>query len=115
MNLERIVSLTLRIGVILSSALVILGLILFYVEGRGVTINSSYFDLTRLAYGIAHLDPLAIILLGVLVLVATPVIRVLELGVNYVVSDKDKLYVILSFAVLTLMLVGILLLPRIVG
>ncbi|BBD73079.1 membrane protein [Sulfodiicoccus acidiphilus] len=114
MNLERVVSLTLRTGVILSSALVIGGLVLFYVEGRNTTISSSYFNLSRMAQGLLHLDPLAIIMLGVAVLVATPVIRVLELGINYVAADRDRLYVALSFAVLALMLIGILLLPHVV-
>jgi uncharacterized membrane protein len=112
-DLAKIVSLTLRIGVILSSAFVITGLVLYYLEHDKSVYNTSYYSISTLLQGLAAGRPEAIILVGVIILIATPVIRVLELGLDFVYK-KDKLYVLLSFAVLTVMLIGILLVPRLI-
>ncbi|PSN91341.1 hypothetical protein B9Q03_04480 [Candidatus Marsarchaeota G2 archaeon OSP_D] len=112
-DLAKIVSLTLRIGVILSSAFVITGLVLYYLEHDKSVYNTSYYSTSTLLQGLAAGKPEAIILVGVIILIATPVIRVLELGLDFVYK-KDKLYVLLSFAVLTVMLIGILLVPRLI-
>ncbi len=112
-DLARIVSLTLRIGVILSSAFVITGLALYYLEHDKVVYNTSHYSVSTLLQGLAAGRPEAIILVGVIILIATPIIRVLELGLDFVYK-KDKIYILLSFAVLAVMLIGILLVPRLI-
>ncbi|MEM3670446.1 MAG: DUF1634 domain-containing protein [Thermoprotei archaeon] len=112
MNLERIISLTLRVGVILSSVLVVSGLTLFYIEGGNSHVNTSMYSLVQLFEGLTSAQPVSLILVGVIVLVATPTLRVLELVLNYV-WEKDRLYVLLSGLVLALMLTGIIVVPLI--
>jgi len=112
-DLAKVVSLTLRVGVITSSVLVIAGLILVYLEHLRTIFNTSHYSFVGVLQGLEAGKPEAIILLGVIVLISTPIVRVLELALDFAYK-KDKLYVILSFAVLTFMLLGIILLPRLV-
>ena len=110
MRLERVVSLTLRIGVITASVLVVVGLILYFAEGDMSSLVSSNFNVGQVLAGLARADPLSIIFLGVIVLIATPLLRVLELALDYA-WERDRIYVLLSLIVLVLMVVGIVLLP----
>ncbi|MDG6999089.1 MAG: DUF1634 domain-containing protein [Nitrososphaerota archaeon] len=110
MKLEGIISLTLRTGVILSSILVVSGSVLYFVTGSISTLTSSSFGLDQIATGLTAGDPIAIILLGVVILILTPVLRVFELFLNYL-WEKDRLYVLLSFLVFFFMVFGIVLLP----
>jgi uncharacterized membrane protein len=112
-DLAKIVSLTLRVGVILSSVFVVTGLVLYYLEHDHTTHNTSYYSLPTLWQGLLAGRPEAIILVGVMILVITPIARVLELGLDFL-YNKDKLYVLLSFMVLALMLIGIVLMPRLI-
>jgi uncharacterized membrane protein len=110
LNLEKIISYTLRIGVILSALLVIIGLAIYFVEGdRNLSVSSS-FDFFQVFVGLARGDPLAIMLLGVIVLVLTPLLRVFELVLSYA-WERDRLYITLSSVVLLFMVAGIILLP----
>lgn len=110
MNLERLIGYTLRTGVILSSLLVVIGSILYFVEGDTSLAVSSNFGVYNVLSELARGDPLAIIFLGVIVLIATPVVRVFELFLSYA-WERDKSYILLSFLVLFLMMLGIILLP----
>ncbi|MDG6925983.1 MAG: DUF1634 domain-containing protein [Nitrososphaerota archaeon] len=110
MNLERVIALTLRIGVVLSASLVAGGLVLFYAEGLANPPASSSFTLPAVIAGVAGGNPVSLMLLGIVVLVITPVLRVSELALNYL-WQRDRLYAVISLLVLLLMMVGIVLLP----
>jgi uncharacterized membrane protein len=110
MKLERVISLTLRTGVILSATLVVLGLLLYYAEGTPSVLRTSSVSVYSVFIGLLSLKPESVILLGVIILIATPVVRVLELFVDYL-WGRDKMYAALSFVVLFVMLVGIFVLP----
>jgi uncharacterized membrane protein len=110
LKLERIISLTLRIGVISSSLLVVAGLALYLISGAKSFIPTSELSGIQVIKLLTQGSPEGIILTGVMVLIFTPVVRVLELLFDYAWA-KDKIYAILSLAVLTLMLFGIFMLP----
>jgi uncharacterized membrane protein len=110
MNLQRAVEITLRTGAIVSSALVSFGLVLYFVEGETSLNTTANFSVLQTFQGLSKGDPVAIILVGVVVLVATPVIRIVELLIGYV-EERDRMYVMMSLLVLVFMLVGIILLP----
>lgn len=106
---KYIISNTLRIGVIVASALVISGLIAFLALHPNADIfklNTSELSLTD------YTNPLTITLYGVIVLVSLPVLIVLEQVLIYS-SERDKIYIIISMAVAIIMLFAILGLPRI--
>lgn len=110
MRLERIISLTLRVGVISSALLVTAGLVLYYISGVNSFISTASLSGLEVAKLVMRGNPEGIILAGVIVLIFTPVARVFELLVDYAWS-RDKIYTLLSLAVLSLMLFGIFVLP----
>jgi uncharacterized membrane protein len=59
--------------------------------------------LTPVFEGIRHLDSRSIIRLGILLLIATPIMRVAYCVYNFA-TQKDKMYVVVSGIVLTVLL-----------
>ncbi|MEM0117866.1 MAG: DUF1634 domain-containing protein [Conexivisphaerales archaeon] len=110
MKLERIISLTLRVGVVTSAILVVSGLVLFYISGQSTFTQTSSLSASDVLRLLLAGNAEGVILLGVIVLILTPVARVFELALDYIWS-RDKVYIILSIAVLCLMLFGIIVLP----
>jgi uncharacterized membrane protein len=105
-EMEIIVSNFLRIGVLLSAVIVAIGLIVFLVSGNsGYT--GSYFPTTpsEVFKGILLFKPYAIILLGLMILIITPVFRV---GVSILVfiKEKDSLYVKITSLVFIILLIS---------
>jgi uncharacterized membrane protein len=108
-EMEIIVSNFLRIGVLLSAVIVAIGLIVFLVSGNsGYT--GSYFPTTpsEVFKGILLFKPYAIILLGLMILILTPVFRV---GVSILVfiKEKDSLYVKITSVVFIILLISFVL------
>ena len=117
MNAERFrtwVSTVLLVGVSASAILVAIG----FVGGLAVGWSGSLLgagpgatdptDFSGLLAGLGALRPIAIAQAGLLVLIATPVIRV---GVSLVAFaiERDRLYVALTSVVLALLLVSLVL------
>jgi uncharacterized membrane protein len=117
MNAERFriwVSTVLIVGVSASAVLVAIG----FVSGLAIGWTGSLLgaapsvadptDFSGLIAGLGALRPIAIAQAGLLVLIATPVVRV---GVSLVVFvlDRDRLYAAITAAVLGLLLLSLLL------
>jgi uncharacterized membrane protein len=105
----------LRIGVVVSVTVMVAGLALAFVKG-GLTqavMESRPFssEFAALARGIAAGDPFALIELGVLLLVLTPILRVFSAMVLFATEERDRLYTAVTFLVLV-MTVGSLLLIK---
>ena len=104
---EVLVSTVLRIGVLVSAALVAVGLGIHL--ARGGTDPKIFdhfsrvpFDLEHLggmARGIARLRGRSIIQLGLLVLIATPVVRV-AMSVGVFLRERDGTYIVITLIVL---------------
>lgn len=108
MDEKKIISTTLRFGVIIASALVISGLILFIVFENNMNIyslNTSNINLTNFK------DPSTITLYGIIALISIPFLIVLEQVIIYLV-EKDKIYIVISVTVLLLMLFAVLVMPK---
>ena len=88
MDMDRLISNVLRIGVVLSLILIIIGTLLLFVNNGSSgfplseiinvnsKINSSQFSLSDIINGIASFQGINFILLGIVVLVITPIARV---------------------------------------
>jgi uncharacterized membrane protein len=107
---ELIISGVLRGGVVLSAAIILLGVILYYL--RNPRANPAIaqpepfpHSLTAVLSGLAHVDGLAIIALGLLILLATPVIRVVVSIVAFAL-EGDRLYVAITALVLLILIVS---------
>ncbi len=123
--IEAIIGWILRVGVLASAALVALGVILLFVtQDTGYT--GSFNDLAQLVQysqnrlsafpstpadvlaGLAQFKPYAFIALGLLLLIATPVIRVAASVVIFVL-ERDYAYVLITLFVLLILVVSFLL------
>ncbi|HEV8053088.1 MAG TPA: DUF1634 domain-containing protein [Parachlamydiaceae bacterium] len=109
--LDDMLNLLLRVGLFLAITLVFLGGLLFLMENGKEIVDYSVFDgepasLKTLVNVFGANVPdrlLAIIQLGIILLIATPVFRVLACLIMFTVQ-RDILYVILSSLVLAILL-----------
>lgn len=125
MDFNDVIAYTLRIGVLISAALLILGFVLLVVSGKSgyysineiastaSMVNSSYFNANTIITGTITLNPVAIMFLGLVVLIATPVLRV-ALGLAQFIKEKDYIYSIITAIVLFNLLFAIFILPSLI-
>jgi Predicted membrane protein len=110
-----VVSLVLTVGVGVSAALIGVGLLSALSMGwEGSPIGASPGHTAPTSFGdlparLAVLEPLAIAQLGLLVLLATPVVRVAASVVAFA-SEGDRLYTAITAIVLAILLASIFLL-----
>jgi uncharacterized membrane protein len=108
-EVEIIISKSLKIGVILSAAVIFIGFIMFLVTGRSGYPGSTFpTNLMLIFKGAAALKPYAIILTGLFILILTPVFRV---GISVIVflKEKDYIYVKITAVVFAILIVSFLL------
>jgi uncharacterized membrane protein len=113
-RMETIMGRLLQVGVLLASAVVLLGGVLYLREhtGRPVDYRTFTSEAANLRYPLRlpHLlatgDAAAIVQLGILLLIATPVARVLFAVIGFAI-ERDRLYVGISLIVLAVLLFGL--------
>ncbi|MDP8023101.1 MAG: DUF1634 domain-containing protein [Nitrososphaeria archaeon] len=125
MDFNDVIAYTLRAGVLISAALLILGFVLLTFKGKAgyysineiastaSMINSSYFNANTIITGTMTLNPVAIIFLGLVILIATPVLRV-ALGLAQFIKEKDYIYSIITAIVLFNLIFAIFILPSLI-
>ncbi len=105
----------LQVGVLLASTVVFIGG-LFYLKAHAGT-TKDYRTFTGEPGSLRHPvellrllmtgDPAAIVQLGVLLLIATPIARVVFAAIGFAV-ERDRLYVAISLAVLVVLIFGLI-------
>ena len=111
LEIEIIIGALLRTGVILAAAVVLLGAGVYLAHYGLDAVNYSTFhgdpaflrSLTGIVRGALHLDGRAIIQLGLLILIATPVARVGFSAVAFAI-ERDSMYVGITLFVLAVLL-----------
>ena len=101
----------LRVGVTISAAIVFLGGILYLREPLAKSPDYSHFiaereslpNIVGVLQGAAHLNAGNIIQLGILLLIATPITRVVFCIAGFA-RQKDRLYVLISSSVLLILI-----------
>jgi uncharacterized membrane protein len=118
--MELLISDLLRIGVFTSLALIVIGTILSFVhhpayltspaELQRLTQAGAAFPFTWQAVvaGVQDLQGRAIVTLGLLILIATPIVRV-AVSVLAFIYQKDRIYTLITIAVLCLLLLSFVL------
>jgi uncharacterized membrane protein len=114
-RMELIMGRLLQAGVLLAAAVVLLGGAIYLFAHGGERSNYRVFVAKPLQLrhpaallgGIAHGDAAAIVDLGILLLVATPICRVIFAVVGFAI-ERDRLYVAISLTVLAVLLFGML-------
>jgi uncharacterized membrane protein len=111
-RMDLLISYVLRGGVLLSAGLLILGALLYALaalRSGSAAFPSTYpHSLGEIISGLSHGDPLAVLALGLLVLLLTPVARVL-VSILAFARERDWLYVAITALVLLILLVSFLL------
>lgn len=113
-DVEQVVGRLLQAGVIIASIVVVLGATLLLVRHGAEPTAFSVFrggsshlrSVSATFIGAVHGDPGAIVQLGLVLLIATPVARV-ALTLAAFAAQRDRLYVAMTALVLVLLLVGL--------
>lgn len=114
-RIEVIVGVLLRTGVILAAAVVLIGAVLYLARhGHEIPNYTSFHgepeslkSPVEIFQGVLHLSARAIIQLGLLLLIATPVARVLFSAIAFAI-ERDRMYVIITLVVLVILLLSLL-------
>lgn len=120
-DVEQYIGKLLRYGVMLSCAITLFGGVIYLLQHKGVMVDYSPVP-TGMAFGVEdylrelntifprmlNFDGAAIIQFGVLVLIATPIIRVAFSAFSFLI-EKDYLYVVITLIVLAIIMANMLL------
>ncbi len=110
-RIEVIIGALLRTGVMLAAAVVLFGAVVYLTRHGGEVPNYSAFrgepdnltSVTAILHGALGMSGRAIIQLGLLLLIATPVARVLFSAIAFAL-ERDYLYVCITLIVLGILL-----------
>jgi uncharacterized membrane protein len=105
----------LRVGVLLAAAFVLAGGVAYLFTHGGERPDYTHFDsetadlrsITGVANAAAHLQPRGLIQFGLLLLIATPIIRV-AFSLLAFVRERDRIYVAITSVVLVILLLSLL-------
>jgi uncharacterized membrane protein len=114
-RMEIIMGRLLQVGVLLAALVVAAGGVMYVIAHSGARSNYRVFTAkpievrhpAALLNGIVHGDPSSIIDVGILLLIATPICRVLFAVIAFAI-ERDRLYVAISLTVLAVLLFGML-------
>ena len=104
--IERMVSRVLVVGITISVALMAVGLVLSVWDAEGLP--SHVVPLVDLPGALRSLDPAAYLSLGIIVLIATPFVRVAGSIVAFA-REHDRRYVVITAVVLAVMCLSVVL------
>jgi uncharacterized membrane protein len=117
--MEVWISHVLRFGVLLAGAIVLSGVVIFVLQGAqpgrpttlgelaGPEAQPVARSVRAITDGVRAGDPVAIIQLGVLVLILTPIVRV-AMTVGLFIAQGDRLFVLFTTVVLGILLAGLI-------
>ena len=113
-RLERIISMVLRTGVILSAVVVMLGGACYLVRHRNEAANyyvfqgvpAEYRGVRAILHAMGPSNCRAIIQFGLLVLIATPIARVAVSLVGFAM-ERDRTYVVITSIVLAILIYSV--------
>lgn len=106
---ELFISSSLRVGVYLSAVVILIGMIMFFTTGSsGYPVDQFPTTVRAILSGTIYLKPSAMISLGLLLLIATPVFRVAA-SVLLFLFEKDYLYTVITLFVLCVLIISFML------
>ncbi|MBF0709989.1 MULTISPECIES: DUF1634 domain-containing protein [unclassified Gemella] len=104
-KIEKILSNLLFLGVILSSGLIIFASIF---GNNKVEYSHIYrYNFNNMINGLLTLDTASYYMLGIFILILTPIVRVVSMLIQFVIL-KDKKYVVISFLVLLVLSISLI-------
>ena len=105
---ERIIAKILAIGIFFSSFFYVAGLILVFIKGEKINIgNFSFVSLGDFFYGFVSLNPKSFLFMGTVVLIFTPISRVV-LSIYLFAKKKESKFVAITLIVAFIILISVL-------
>ena len=114
-RMEIIMGRLLQVGVLLAASVVLVGGVMYVFSHAGENANYGVFVARPAGFrrtgsllkAVARGDAAAVIQFGILLLVATPICRVIFAVIGFLL-ERDRLYIAVSLIVLSILLVGVL-------
>lgn len=125
MKLEKAIGIALRIGVALSVIFILVGMVLLFLDGGAAgyslsqitqtnsPVNTSTFSFMQVISGLSQLDGISFILMGLIILIATPITRV-ALSIFGFFFERNWLYVAITTIVFIDLIIAIFVIPALV-
>lgn len=105
-DIEKIIGKIMQIGVLIAAAVLGVGLALLLITGQtGYVAGVHPHSVSAIAQGVLHLRPYAVMMLGIFLLILTPVLRV-AVSIYAFIKEKDRLYAGITTIVLIILLVA---------
>ncbi|CAI2628109.1 DUF1634 domain-containing protein [Apilactobacillus kunkeei] len=105
-RIELVIGKILRVGVVISATIMIIGLLLLLITGKSGYAHDAFPTTFKAIFsGIATLKPYAIMMLGIFCLILTPVLRVI-VSIYSFYKEKDMLYVWITTFVLIVLIIS---------
>lgn len=112
-DVQLVLGTLLRVGVIVSTAVVFFGGAVFLFQHHAEVVNYKVFKpelrfdtVASILQGLRHFDGLAIIQFGVLLLIFTPIARVV-FSIFSFLMEKDYMYVVIGIIVLAVIITSL--------
>lgn len=111
-DIELLIGQVLRIGVVTASLIALAGGILYLVQHGGTAVpdyshftgeGEAFTTFGGILHGVFSLKATAVIQFGVLVLLATPIVRIVFSLIAFAL-EKDRMYVVITLIVLAIIL-----------
>lgn len=96
----------LKIGVYISSALILIGIALSFINGSGTGLVTERYTFLEMLSGLIHFDYYAYLMFGIFILILTPILRILGLLYVYI-QEKDYNFVRVCIIVLVILVISL--------
>lgn len=104
-NMEKSIGHIMRIGVLISAALMLFGFILLCINTDETLNGFENIDLLKITIGLAQLNPYSYMMIGIFIMILTPVIRVVSTIVLFAI-EKDKMYTLITLFVFIILMIS---------
>jgi Predicted membrane protein len=108
-KVELIIGKILRVGVVTSAVVILIGMALYFMNGNG-GYSGDYFPrrFSDIFTGLIQGKAYSVIMLGIFLLILTPVLRVV-VSIYAFYKEKDMMYVIITTTVLIILAIAMIL------
>ncbi|MGR3742469.1 DUF1634 domain-containing protein [Companilactobacillus sp. DQM5] len=105
-KIEIVIGKILRLGVMISVAVILIGIVMYLINnGSGYSQDTFPITLTEIIKGVFNGKSYAIMMLGLLLLIFTPVLRVI-VSIYAFAKEKDIMYTVITIIVLLILIVA---------
>lgn len=106
-QIELLIGRILAIGTYVSAGFLVIGLILTLQDTNQVFIATDLFSWSKTFYGLTHFIPDTYLLVGLFLLILTPVLRVL-VSIFLFVQQRDHIYTVITILVFLILIISMI-------